>query len=81
MHAMHAVNSSNVDGLGVGRVGEAIEVTAVIHEVHVFSRQSLTRKERLEGKSWLLRMINMIRGWGFGSKLGCGRVWDAFEKG
>jgi len=43
MHVMHAVNSSNVYGLGVGRVGEVIEVTALIHEVHVFSRQSLTR--------------------------------------
>jgi hypothetical protein len=36
---------------GVGRVGEGIEVTAVLYEVHILSRQSLTRKERLEGKS------------------------------
>ena len=47
---------------GVGRVGEGIEVTAVLVEVHILSRQSLTRKERLEGKSGLLGMINMI--WG-----------------
>ncbi len=63
----------------MGRVGEGIEVTAV--QVHILSRQSLTRKERLEGKSGLLGMINMIWGRGFGRKLGGGRVWDALEKG
>ncbi len=41
----------------------------------------MTRKERLEGKSGLLGMINMIWGRGFGRKLGGGRVWDALEKG
>ena len=44
----------------MGRVGEVIEVTAVLYEVHILSRQSLTRKERLEGKSGLLGMINMM---------------------
>ncbi len=65
----------------MGRVGEGIEETAVLYEVHILSRQSLTRKERLEGKSGLLGMINMIWGRGFGRKLGGGRVWDALEKG
>ena len=32
----------------MGRVGEGIEVTAVLVEVHILSRQSLTRKERRE---------------------------------
>ena len=53
----------------------------VVYEVHILSRQSLTRKERLEGKSGLLGMINMIWGRGFRRKLGGGRVWDALEKG
>ena len=44
----------------MGRVGEGIEVTAVLYEVHVLCSQSLTRKERLEGKSGLLGMINMM---------------------
>ena len=47
----------------------------------ILCSQSLTRKERLEGKSGLLGMINMIWGRGFGRKLGGGRVWDALEKG
>ncbi len=62
----------------MGRVGEGIEVTAVLYEVHILSRQSLTRKER---KSGLLGIINMIWGRGFGRKLGGGRVWDALDKG
>ena len=45
---------------GVGRVGEGIEVMAVLYEVHILCSQSLTRKERLEGKSGLLGMIHMI---------------------
>ena len=63
----------------MGRVGEGIEVTAVLYEVHILSRQSLTRKERLEGKSGLLGMINMIWGRGFGRKLGGGRVGEGIE--
>ena len=51
----------------MGCVGEGIEVTAVLYEVHILSRQSLTRKERLEGKSGLLGMINMM-----------GRILDVF---
>ena len=49
--------------------------------VHILSRQSLTRKERLGLKSGLLGMVNIILGLGFGRKLGAGRVLDAFEKG
>ena len=52
----------------------------VVYEVHILTRQSLTRKERLEGKSGLLKMINMIWGRGFGRKLGGGSVCDALEK-
>ena len=53
----------------------------VVFEVHILRRQSLIRKERLEGQSGLLGMINMIWGRGFGRKLDGGRVWDALEKG
>ena len=66
---------------GVGRVGEGIEVTAVLYEVHVLCSQSLTRKERLEGKSGLLGMINMMWGRGSWIRLCAGRVWGALEKG
>jgi hypothetical protein len=65
----------------VGRVGEGIEVTAVLYEVHVLCSQSLTRKERLEGKSGLLGMINMMWGRGSWIRLCAGRVWGALEKG
>ena len=53
----------------------------VVFEIHILRRQSLTRKERLEGQSGLLRMINMIWGRSFGRKLDGGRVWDTLEKG
>ena len=66
---------------GVGRVGEGIEVTAVLVEVHILCSQSLTRKERLEGKSGLLGMIHMMWGRGSWIRLCAGRVWDALEKG
>ena len=66
---------------GVGRVGEGIEVTAVLVEVHILCSQSLTRKERLKVKVRLLGMIHMMWGRGSWIRLCAGRVWDALEKG
>jgi len=63
---------------GVGRVGEGIEKSNGCTMIVVLCSQSLTRKERLEGKSGLLGIIHMILDEFFNWQLTCLRFGDYF---